>query len=57
MDKAGAAPGAPGGCGMSVTPRSPGADRLALLRHAMDTLFGGRPAFRCCWTYINGVRP
>jgi hypothetical protein len=33
------------------------ADRLALLRHAMDTLFGGRPAFRCCWTYINGVRP
>ena len=31
-------------------------DRLALVRHAMDTLFGGRPAFRCCWTYINGVR-
>jgi ubiquinone/menaquinone biosynthesis C-methylase UbiE len=33
------------------------ADRLALIRHAMDTLFGGRQAFRCCWTYINGVRP
>jgi ubiquinone/menaquinone biosynthesis C-methylase UbiE len=32
-------------------------DRLALIRHAMDTLFGGRPAFRCCWTYLNGVRP
>ncbi|MGH7354006.1 MAG: class I SAM-dependent methyltransferase [Candidatus Rokuibacteriota bacterium] len=32
-------------------------DRLALIRHAMDTLFGGRPAFRCCWTYINCVRP
>ncbi len=33
------------------------ADRLALIRHAMDTLFGGRPAFRCCWTYVNCVRP
>ena len=36
-------------------------DRLALIRHAMDTLFGGRPSFRCCWTYINalggGLRP
>ena len=32
-------------------------DRLALIRHAMDTLFGGRPAFRCCWTYLNAVRP
>ena len=32
-------------------------DRLALIRHAMDTLFGGRDAFRCCWTYINCVRP
>jgi hypothetical protein len=31
-------------------------DRLALIRHAMDTLFGGRPAFQCCWTYITGVR-
>jgi SAM-dependent methyltransferase len=33
------------------------ADRLALIRHAMDTLFGGREAFRCCWTYVNCVRP
>jgi SAM-dependent methyltransferase len=32
-------------------------DRLALIRHAMETLFGGRPAFRCCWTYINAVKP
>ncbi len=32
-------------------------DRLALIRHAMDTLLGGRKSFRCCWTYINGVRP
>ena len=31
--------------------------RLALIRHAMDTLFGGRPSFRCCWTYINGSVP
>lgn len=31
-------------------------DRLALIRHAMETLFGGRPSFRCCWTYINGRR-
>ena len=31
-------------------------DRLALIRHAIDTLFGGRAAFRCCWTYINCVK-
>lgn len=31
-------------------------DRLALIRQAMDLLFGGRPAFRCCWTYITAVR-
>ena len=31
-------------------------DRLALIRAAMETLFGGRPSFRCCWTYINAVR-
>jgi SAM-dependent methyltransferase len=28
------------------------ADRLALLRAALDTIFGGRPTFSCCWTYI-----
>jgi SAM-dependent methyltransferase len=32
-------------------------DRLALIRHAMDTLFGGRQEFRCCWTYITCLRP
>jgi ubiquinone/menaquinone biosynthesis C-methylase UbiE len=31
-------------------------DRLALVRHAMETLFGGRQMFRCCWTYITCVR-
>ena len=28
-------------------------DRLSLMRHAMDVLFGGRPEFRACWTYIT----
>ena len=32
-------------------------DRLALIRHAMATLFGGRQAFRCCWTYVNCLKP
>jgi SAM-dependent methyltransferase len=32
-------------------------DRLALIRHGMDTLFGGRQEFRCCWTYITCVMP
>ncbi len=41
----------------AVTPAAEAvADRLALIRHAMETLFGGRPSFRCCWTYINGLR-
>jgi len=41
----------------AVTPSAEAVrDRLALIRHAMETLFGGRSAFRCCWTYINGVR-
>ena len=31
-------------------------DRLALIRHAMDTVLGGRPSFQCCWTYINCVK-
>ena len=31
-------------------------DRLALIRHSMDMLFGGRQSFRCCWTYINCFR-
>ena len=49
------------GGSVKVDGKAPGqdavADRLALIRHAMDTLFGGRDAFRCCWTYINCVRP
>ena len=38
---------------------TPGAlrDRLHLIRHAMDTLFGGRPSFNACWTYITARRP
>ena len=28
-------------------------DRLALIRHSMDILFGGRKDFRACWTYVT----
>ena len=37
----------------------PGAlrDRLHLIRHAMETLFGGRPSFNACWTYITARKP
>jgi SAM-dependent methyltransferase len=28
-------------------------DRLALIRHSMELLFGGRQQFRCCWTYLR----
>jgi SAM-dependent methyltransferase len=31
-------------------------DRLELLRRALDVIFGGRPTFRCCWTYISATR-
>jgi hypothetical protein len=31
-------------------------DRLALIRHSMDILFGGRKDFRACWTYIKASR-
>jgi len=31
------------------------ADRLALIRDAMDVIFGGRRTFRCCWTYIRAA--
>ena len=31
------------------------ADRLRLIRHAMDVLFHGRPTFQACWTYITCV--
>ena len=32
------------------------ADRLELLRAALDVIFGGRPTFQCCWTYIGAAR-
>jgi ubiquinone/menaquinone biosynthesis C-methylase UbiE len=32
------------------------ADRLELLRQALSTIFGGRPTFRCCWTYMTATR-
>ena len=32
-------------------------DRLHLIRHAMETLFGGRPSFNACWTYITARKP
>jgi hypothetical protein len=32
------------------------AERLELLRRALDVIFGARPTFRCCWTYINATR-
>ena len=33
------------------------ADRLAVLRDALELTFGGRPTFRCCWTYVTARRP
>jgi ubiquinone/menaquinone biosynthesis C-methylase UbiE len=32
------------------------ADRLALLRESLNVIFGGRPTFLCCWTYIGATR-
>jgi SAM-dependent methyltransferase len=32
------------------------ADRLTLLRSALDVIFGGRPTFFCCWTYISASK-
>ena len=39
-------------------PTAPGeaADRLEVLRESLDTIFGGRPTFQCCWTYITATR-
>ena len=28
-------------------------DRLQIMRHAIDTIFGGRDSFNACWTYIT----
>jgi ubiquinone/menaquinone biosynthesis C-methylase UbiE len=32
------------------------ADRLRLLRDSLGVIFGGRPTFLCCWTYITAQR-
>jgi SAM-dependent methyltransferase len=32
-----------------------GRDRLDLLHESLATIFGGRPTFRCCWTYITAA--
>jgi ubiquinone/menaquinone biosynthesis C-methylase UbiE len=32
------------------------ADRLRLLHDSLTVIFGGRPTFRCCWTYISATR-
>ena len=29
--------------------------RLELLRESLNTIFGGRPTFHCCWTYITAT--
>jgi ubiquinone/menaquinone biosynthesis C-methylase UbiE len=33
-----------------------GADRLRLLHDSLAVIFGGRPTFSCCWTYITAAR-
>jgi ubiquinone/menaquinone biosynthesis C-methylase UbiE len=33
------------------------ADRLDLMRRALDVIFGGRSTFLACWTYIEARRP
>jgi ubiquinone/menaquinone biosynthesis C-methylase UbiE len=32
------------------------ADRLRLLHESLAVIFGGRPTFSCCWTYITTTR-
>jgi SAM-dependent methyltransferase len=32
------------------------ADRLRLLHDSLAVIFGGRPTFQCCWTYISASR-
>ena len=33
------------------------ADRLDLMRRALDVIFGGRSTFLACWTYIEAALP
>ena len=37
-------------------PAEAAADRLRLLHDALAVIFGGRPTFLCCWTYITATR-
>ena len=30
-------------------------DRMRIMRHAIDTIFGGRDSFNACWTYITAA--
>ena len=46
-----------GGPESTAGPGAEPRDRLHLIRHAMDTLFGGRAAFNACWTYITARKP
>ena len=32
------------------------ADRLKIMRHAIDTIFGGRDTFKACWTYVTATK-
>ena len=41
--------------GEAASPEAAAA-RLELLRESLNTIFGGRPTFRCCWTYITASR-
>jgi SAM-dependent methyltransferase len=31
-------------------------DRLRIMRHALDTIFGSRDSFKACWTYITATK-
>jgi SAM-dependent methyltransferase len=37
-------------------PEEAAADRLRLLHDSLAVIFGGRPTFNCCWTYLTAVR-
>jgi ubiquinone/menaquinone biosynthesis C-methylase UbiE len=41
--------------GEPATPEAAEA-RLELLRESLTTIFGGRPTFLCCWTYVTATR-
>jgi SAM-dependent methyltransferase len=42
--------------GQAPTPEAL-ADRMALMRTAMETIFAGRTTFNACWTYITCEKP